>query len=218
MSDFLPLGADAFRSLCREIASQLDGTIRAPGDGADDAPSNADMIWIDLANERDGLRVVIRRGLGAERTRLRATMSQTMESRGGPDVDYRETPDFYKLETAAAMSRGARVIAAQIESKIVQPAIPMLEGWKAKLVEKRARAADLDAAAARWQARFPRAKITIDKRNESGEFRLTGGGSNPDSYWYVNARLYTDGRIYIDRMSPLPEDAAAALFAAMPTA
>jgi hypothetical protein len=205
-----------FLTLATAIASQLDGTIRPSGDGADDAPfSTNEIVWIDLANEREGLRVVLRRGHGAEATRLRATMSQSMASRNG--ADYREAPAFYEMTTAAALSRGPRVIAAQIESKIVQPAVPMLEAWKDRAALKAAAAVRLEEAAARWREAFPLAHIKIKPNDTEGTFHLTGGGTDPDAYWYVNARFNENG-LYVDRMSRLPEAAAVALLNAMPKA
>lgn len=203
MSDFLTLAA--------AIAAQLDGTIRRSGDEADDAPTSLDMAWIDLANEREGLRVVIMRGHGADSSRLRATMSQTMASRDG--ATFSDLPDFYKLETAAAMGRGARAIAAQIETKLVQPSIPMLEAWQVKRAERRAMMARLEAAIGRWQARFPRAAISHKPGDFEASFRLSGGGA--DNYWYLSGRVYEDGGFYIDRMSRLPETVAADMVAAM---
>ena len=191
-----------FLALCRGIASQLDGTIRPTGDGADDAPRSSDMVWIDLANEREGLRIVIRHGVGSESTRLRATMAQTHESRGG--ADYRETPDFYKLETAAAMSRGDRVIAAQIESKIVQPAIPMLEAWKVRQAEKAELQAGVEKAAARYRAAFPSARITVNKGSADFYLSRADGG-------YLQGDINEHGGLYVTRVSRVPEVAAMAL-------
>lgn len=191
-----------FLALCRDIASQLDGTIRPAGDGADDAPSGSDIAWLDLANEREGLRVVIRKGSGSESSRLRATMGITREARG--DADYRETPDFYKLETAAAMSRGGRTIAAQIESKIVQPALPMLEAWKVRQAERAAMQAGVERAAARYRAAFPSARITVGKGSADFYLSRADGG-------YLQGDINEHGGLYISRVSRVPESAAVAL-------
>ncbi|WLJ71170.1 hypothetical protein [Sphingomonas phage Carli] len=196
-----------FLTLATAIASQLDGTIRPSGDGADDAPfSTGEIVWIDLANEREGLRVVLRKGNGSESTRLRAVMSQTMASRAG--ASYQETPNFYQMETAAAMSRGADVIARQIESKIVQPAIPMLEAWQAKQAAAAELQTRVEAAAARYRVAFPKARV--DVRKGEADFYL----SRPDG-GFMQGDINEAGGLYIRRVSRIPESAAVALINAL---
>lgn len=198
MTDFLKLAAG--------IASQLDGVIRPSGPGADDAPSGSDIAWIDLQHEREGLRVILRRLSGSESTRLRASMGLTAAGKAG--ADYRETPDFYKLETAAALSRGPDVIARQIESKIVQPALPMLEAWQIKLRERAAMQAGVEAAAARYQAAFPTARITVGKGEADFYLARVDGG-------YIQGDINEHGGLYVRRVSRLPESAAVALINAL---
>lgn len=202
MSDFATLAAG--------IASQLDGVLQTHDEGGDPIRMT-DRALINLQHERAGLVVVLRVGYGAERSRVRATMSQTTESRDG--ADYRETPDLYRLETAAAMSRGPDVIARQIESKIVQPAIPMLEAWQIKRAELRAELARLDSAMARYRAAFPRASVDKrDPRDTEARFHMTA--PHPAT-GYVTGRVHSDGRFYIDRMSSVSESAAVALLSSL---
>lgn len=200
-------------TLAAEIASQLDGTARLTDEGGDRL--SADLAFVDLANERDGLRVVLRLGMGTERNRVRATMSYTRELRG--DLDYRAMPAFHTIETAAAMSRGAAVIARQIEAKAVQPAIPMLEAWKLKRAEIDAEAQRMAATVERWRARFPRAQIELDRSDKtSATLRMSAPTTAAAAdYWYMNADLRSDGGIYIRQMSALPEAAAMAMLELM---
>jgi hypothetical protein len=189
----------AFLALCDEIASQLDGTRVLETGTADGAPSGSDIAWINLANEREGLRVILRRGYGVEYSRVRASMGVTAEMRAGHD--YRALPAFHDLTTAAALSRGARVIAAQIESKIVQPALPMLAEWKVKREAEEAHARKLAAAIETFRTRYPAARVSDD-----GDFSLFS-----DANGYLRGRINSDGGLYVDRCSVGGEAAFALL-------
>jgi hypothetical protein len=201
MRDFLKLAA--------AIASQLDGVLAPSGEEWDSAPSGDDIAWINLQNEREGLRVHVRRGYGAEKSRLRATIGFTGAERGRM-TDYRELPSgLHQLETAAALSREARAIAAQIETKIIQPAIPLLEEWRGKKARLADEREQLESAVARYRERFPTARIDLgEKETYSANFY---GASMGASGGYVNGRINRDGSFYIDRMSSIGESAAFAL-------
>lgn len=188
------------RTLAAAIASQLDGTL------VTDAPHN-DCLWIDLHNEREGLRVALRRGYGAQSNRLTASTSYTAELRG--NADYREMPDFHKLTTSAAITRDARTIAAQIETRCIQPALPLLDAWNAKRDALATAREQLEATVARWQARYPRARIDLPEREtHNAAVHMTAATGA-----HVSGRLYADGSFYIDRISRIGEDAAHSLLA-----
>lgn len=195
-----------FVTLAKAIASQLDGNFRG------DMDSN-NRAYVDLQHERAGLIVSLSRGYGAEASRIRASIHFDEATRGG--MDYRALPPVHTLETAAAMSRGGDVIARQIEARVVQPAMPMLESQKVKLQEKRDHAAQLAATVERYKAMFPAAKVSIDPREDShASLSWSNSGAMAD-YRYIRARLYADGHIYIDRASGLPESVAVALLEAI---
>lgn len=194
-------------ALAPAIAALLRGTVCPSGTGKDDAPIGRDIAWIDLADEREGLRVILRH---TEGTRLRASMSLTPAARGGAEV--RAYPAFHELATAAAMSRGADVIARQIESKVVAPALPMLAGWlrtRADYSEARAR---LVEAVARYQSAFPTARISTPEAWDATEARLdlSNGSTSPD-YRYLSGHVKADGSLRVDRSSAVPELAAYAI-------
>lgn len=177
-----------FRALAAGIASQLDGAL-TERDGMD----RDDIASIDLANEREGLRVILRRGYGSESTRIRASMTYSSELRG--DLNWSDMPKF-DLETAAAMSRGHDVIARQIEAKIVQPAIPVLDDWKAEREKIESDLAALTETVESWRKRYPKADINIAKgetHNASFYMYFSDHGS-------IHARLYADGSMYFDRL------------------
>lgn len=189
------------QALAIEIASQLDGVIRGTGEGSDDAPAGRDIAWIDLQHEREGLRVILRQGYGAEVTRVRASMSVTGVVRNG--ADHRSMPNFYELTTAAAMSRGARIIAAQIETKIVQPALPMLAQWIEKKAADAAHEAKHAAAIDLIRLRYPTATF---RGEEISVYSADSG--------YLRGRINSDGGLYIDRCS-IPNAAALAVLDAI---
>lgn len=193
MTDFLKLAA--------EIASQLDGTLCASGYKIGSAPAGDDIAWIDLANERAGLRVVLRKGMFAEATRVRASMSlQGMKEAAPVAFDFREVPAVHTLETAAAMSRGARVIAAQIETKIIQPAIPMRDAF-ALAIEARVNDNERQAQAIN-AFRHVQTKVIpgVSSRFEAtGEFYIGLPGAN-----YLRGHINSDGGMYIERASSIP--------------
>lgn len=194
-----------FVTLAKAIASQLDGTFRGDMDSGNRA-------YVDLQHERAGLVVSLSRGYGVEASRVRATIHVNKETQGG--LDYRALPAFHSLETAAAMSRGADVIARQIESRIVQPAMPMLESVQGAAANKREQAAKLAGVVERYKELFPTAQISIDPRDDGhAGLSWSNSGSNAD-YRYIRARLYSDGHIYIDRASGLPESVAIAFLSA----
>ena len=186
-----------FATLAAGIAAALNGTIRTHDAGGDPIAPN-DRGVIDLNGEYAGLVVVLRQGYGADCTRIRATMSQTMESRDG--CDYRETPDLHTLETAAAMSRGAPAIARQIASKLLPTALEKLEAFKVKRREHHAHMARLSAAVDRWKAAFPKARVSMADRDHDARFELSTGHLVTD-YAYVSGRINADGGLHIDRMS-----------------
>lgn len=203
-----------FATLAAGIAAALSGELRTHDEGGEPIRL-VDHAVVNLTGERTGLMVILRKGwVPSESSRIRATMSQTAESRDG--AHYSETPDFHTLETAAAMSRSPDAIARQIESKLIAGetgALAMLEAWKVKRREHHATRDRLAASVARWQARFPKARISTGERDYEARFDLSTGHTVQD-YAYVSGRITADGSLHIDRMSNVREADAMALVAA----
>lgn len=182
-----------FAAVISALAAKLNGSI-VPQE------SGPDRMVLELSGERAGLRVVCRRGYGAESSRVRFSMS--LQALMGAH-DFRALPAVHELETAAAFSRGVEVIARQIESKIIAPAIPMRNAWIAKLAELATEAQQFAASIARYRAALPNARI-----EDSGNFHLSrpGGG-------YISGQINSSGGFYVQRMSSVPEAKALAVLA-----
>lgn len=202
------------RTLAAAIAPLIGGTIVTTGTEIDMAPADKDIAWIGLNAPHDGLRVVLRHAgpIGAANTRVRAVMYQTHANRDG--ADFRETPAFHELETAAAMSRGAEVIARQIKAKIIAPAIPMLEEWNAKRAAQKESIRQHETAIAAFRKRFPGARINWrGGYYDPAEFGL----SHQDGavFRFIDGEIHHDGTFSIKRTSRLDQSAAFDLIAAL---
>ena len=189
-----------FATLAAGIASQLDGEY-TPSANAHD---NNVLASITLRNEREGLKVILRRGHGVESNRITATMSVTDALRDHA----RYQRDFYNLRTAAAMSRDARAIAAQIETKILPPAMEML--------------ASIKDAAAREKATVEALAVEVEKLRTQKIPGLRVEDPKPGSYsahvWvdlgesgYITGEINSDGGLYVSRANLSAEHFAAVL-------
>lgn len=177
------------RILAAALATELKGELSPVAER--DA---RDLAWIDFnEGERAGLRIVLRRGYNSEATRIRATLSLGNELRR-PNMQ--APASFYALETAAAMSRSADVIARQIVRAVIEPAMPMLATWKAEIAKEIAIADALAAQVVAFRKAFPSVRVDDPRPGAySTEIHASGAAG------YITADLNSDGGLYVKRAS-----------------